>query len=118
MYEWIKKTFSNIRNIIFSGILLILLLWAVITNIRLYATQKRLRRLEQRLESVRVELESAQDREREIAEVTERTGDLLAQAGTSVKDIREKISILEEYFHRVDLYFSSDNNDTTDCSKE
>ena len=93
MYE---KVFNNIKSIILSLVLLVLLLWAIISNVRLYSTTKRLRQSEQRLESVRVELESTQNREREIAEVTERTSDLLAQAGTSVTEIRKKINILEE----------------------
>jgi hypothetical protein len=118
MYEWLKKTFSNITNVIFCGVLLVLLLWAVITNIRLYSTQKCLRRTESELGLIRTELSNAQDREREIAEATERTSDLLAQAGTSVKDIREKIGILEEYFYRVDLYFSSNGHDTVNNSEE
>ena len=109
-----EKLYEKISVIIIS-VLFILLLFS---NIRLYSTQRHLRRTESELGLIRTELSNAQDREREIAEVTERTGNLLAQAGTSVKDIREKISILEEYFHRVDLYFSSDSHDTTDCSKE
>lgn len=120
MYEWLKKTFSNLNNVIFSGMLLILLLWGTITNIRLYTTKKHLRRTEQRLDDIRTELESAQNRESEltatvgnIRDITERADKILNESGNTIQSIREKIQVLENYFNSVSVYLctSSDNND-------
>lgn len=124
IYEWIKKTFSNIKSIIFSVVLLILLLWAIITNIRLVTTQKHLRRAEQRLDDIRKELSNAQDRERELTEtvgsikdITERTDKILDQSGTTIQGIREKIQILENYFNSVGMYLSANDNDCSDSEE-
>jgi len=127
MYEWLKKTFSNITNVIFCGVLLVLLLWAVITNIRLYSTQKCLRRTESELGLIRTELSNAQDRERELTEtvgnirgITERTDEILGKSTDTVQSIREKIQVLEEYVYSVDKYLSASNNNNNNstCSKE
>lgn len=127
MYEWLKKTFSNLSNVIFSGILLVLLLWAVITNIRLYSTQKRLRRSESELGLIRTELSNAQNREseltetvRNIREITERTDTLLDQSGDTIQSIRKEVQVLENYFNSINQYFSTSNNDNNNSldSKE
>ena len=119
MYEWIKKIFSNIRNIIFSVVLLVLLLWAVITNVRLYSTQKSLRRTESELGLIRTELSNAQNRECEltetvgnIREITERTDALLDQSGDTIQSIRKEVQVLENYFRNVDMYIHSNSDDT------
>lgn len=115
MYE---KTFSNLNNVIFSVVLLVLLLWAVITNIRLYSTQKRLRRSESELGLIRTELSNAQNREseltetvRNIREITERTDTLLDQSGDTIQSIRKEVQVLESYFNSINQYFSTSNND-------
>lgn len=117
MYEWLKKVFSNLTNVIFCGVFLVLLLWAVITNVRLYSTQKCLRLTEQRLDDIRTELSNAQDRERELTEtvgnirgITERTDEILGKSTDTVQSIREKIQVLENYFNSVDKYLCSDDN--------
>lgn len=127
MYEWLKKTFSNINNVIFCVVLLVLLLWSVITNVRLYSTQRNLRRTEQRFNDLRTELESAQDRERELTEtvdnirgITGRTDQILSQSTGTIQGIREKIQILENYFDSINQYFGANdyNNDNNIDSKE
>jgi type II secretory pathway pseudopilin PulG len=108
MYE---KVFNNI----IIAILCVLLLFS---TIGFYTSQKRVRRLEQRLNDLRTELSDAQDRERELTEtvdnirgITTRTDQILSQSTGTIQSIREKISILEEYFDSIHQYFSTSNND-------
>lgn len=127
IYEYVKKAFSNIKSIILSLVLLVLLLWAIISSARLSASQKHIRRLEQRLDDIRTELSNAQNRERELEEtvgnirgISERTDTLLDQSGTTIQGIREKIQVLENYFNSVNQCLSTDNhdNDNNSNSKE
>jgi len=120
MYE---KVFNNIKSIIFGGVLLVLLLWAGISNVRLVATQRNLRRTEQRLNDIRAELSNAQNREQEltatvgnIREITTRTDQILSQSGDTIQGIREKIQILENYVYSVDKYLSTSNNNNDHSS--
>lgn len=117
MYEFIKKIFSNINNVIFCGVLLILLLWATISSTRLVIATKHLRRTESELGQLRAELSNAQDRESElkgqlenIRGITERTDTLLDQSGTTIQSIREKISVLEEFFNSINQYMCTNDN--------
>ena len=116
---------KDVGSSIISVVLLLLLLWAVISNIRLYSTQKHLRRTESELGQLRTELSNAQSRESELAEtvgnirsITERTDTLLDQSGTTIQNIRKEVQILEDYFYSINQYLCTDNNDTTDCGEE
>jgi len=120
MYE---KVFNNIKSIIFGGVLLVLLLWAGISNVRLVTTQRNLRRTEQRLNDIRAELSNAQNREQEltatvgnIREITTRTDQILSQSGDTIQGIREKIQILENYVYSVNKYLSASNNNNDHSS--
>lgn len=117
MYE---KVFNNI----IIAILCVLLLFS---TIGFYTSQKRVRRLEQRLNDLRTELSDAQDRERELTEtvdnirgITTRTDQILSQSTGTIQNIREKISILENYFNSIDKYLCSDDsyNDSNPDSEE
>lgn len=123
MYEWFQKTFSNINNVIFSGILLILLLWGIISNVKLAITTKHLQRTESELGLIRNELSNAENRERELTEtvgnirdITERTDTLLDQSGTTIQNIREEIQVLEDYFRSVNQYLCTDDNNNNNIS--
>lgn len=120
MYE---KVFNNLSTIIFSGVLLILLLWAIISNIRLYSTTKHLQRTESELGLIRTELSNAENRERELTEtvgnirdITEKTDTLLDQSGTTIQNIREEIQVLEDYFRSVNQYLCTDDNNNNNIS--
>lgn len=127
MYEWIKKTFSNITNVIFCGLFLILLLWGTISSIKLVIATKHLRRVESEFGQLRTELESVENRERELTEtvgnirnITERTDEILGKSTDTIQGIREKISVLEEFFNNINQYMCSDNNNNNNstCSEE
>lgn len=116
-----EKVFNNIKSIIFSVVLLILLLWGIITSAQLIIARRTIQRVERQLESTRTELESAQNRERELTEtvgnirsITERTDEILGESTDAIKDIREKIQILENYVYSIDKYLNTidSNNDS------
>lgn len=123
MYEFLKKVFSNIKSIILSLVLLVLLLWAGTSSIKLVITTKHLQRVERELGLIRTELSNAQNREseltttvRNIREITERTDTLLDQSGNTIQSVREKIQVLEEYVYSVDKYLSASNNNNNNIS--
>ena len=120
MYE---KTFNNITNVVFCGLLLVLLLWGTVSNIRLVSTQKHLRRTESELGQLRTELESAQNRESElkgavgnIRIITERTDSLLDQSTDTIQGIRKEVQILEDYFNSINQYLCSNDNNNDDST--
>lgn len=123
MYEFLKKVFSNIKSIILSLVLLVLLLWAGTSSIKLVITTKHLQRVERELGLIRTELSNAQNRESEltttvgnIRDITERTDTLLDQSGTTIQNIREEIQVLEDYFRSVNQYLCTDDNNNNNIS--
>lgn len=117
-----EKLYEKIVITIIS-VLLILLLFS---NIRLCSTQRNLRRTESELGLIRAELSNAQNRESEltatvgnIRDITERADKILNESGNTIQSIREKISLLEEYFSRINLYLSTNcNNDNNNSDSE
>lgn len=73
----------------------------------------RLGKYRQQLEHVRMELESAKNRESDIAESLRRTGEVLDSSVNTLSGIRAQISeIRKNYEEMENLLYSSRSNDT------
>lgn len=85
-------------------ILSILLFISLICNNVLYY---RLDKNRQQLESVRVQLDRSHDNYRAITERLGRTGEILSESATTVRDIRNQISEIRKVFEDLENYINS-----------
>lgn len=107
-------------KIIFSVLIII----NIITASFCFRLQDRLVKTGQQLEHYRIELESAKDREQDIAESIRRTGKILDSSVTTLSGIRAQITAIRESYEEMEnrLYNARSNdtinNNTTNYTDE
>jgi hypothetical protein len=77
--------------------------------------QSRLERTRQELNTVRMELSAATNRQSELADILRRDGEILRESSTTISGIRSQIAaIRESYMAMENLLYNTGSNDSTD----
>lgn len=65
------------------------------------------------LREVRAELQLATNRQSEITELVGRTGEILSQSSTTIKDVREQIREIRENYEAMESWLLNYNSNNT-----
>ncbi len=87
-------------------ILSTLLFVSLVSNAIFY---HRLERTRQQLDSVRMELSAATDRQSELAEILKRDGEILSKSSNTIRGIREQITAIRENYEKMENILSGNN---------
>ena len=129
MNEWVYK--KSIPNIVIIFIFSVFFIWGVISCASSYYYKTKYRRTESELGQTRELLESATDRESELAEqfgtitdltreaieYVQREQDLLIESGNTIREIRAQVESLEAYSSSLEFYIYSIRDSCTNYDK-
>ena len=129
MNEWVYK--KSIPNIVIIFIFSVFFIWGVISCASYYYYKTKYRRTESELGQTRELLESATDRESELAEqfgtitdltreaieYVQREQDLLIESGNTIREIRAQVESLEAYSSSLEFYIYSIRDSCTNYDK-
>lgn len=77
--------------------------------------QSRLGQTRHELDTVRMELSAATDRQSELAEILRRDGEILRESSTTISGIRSQIAVIRESYQKMeDLLYGTGRNDSYD----
>lgn len=112
MFEMWKKVFVAIA-------FTLLAVFGICGWVRYGVSIRHLEQSRHELESIRTELESAQDRERDIEASVERTGEILSESINTIQDLRNTLSVIRTEYEKManllrDSGRNSNNNDSDD----
>ena len=79
---------------------------SVICGAYLYS---RLEQTRHELESVRMELSAASDRQSELAEILRRDGEILRESSSTISGIRSQIAAIRESYEKMEDIIANDN---------
>ena len=104
MNEILKKILYSLFAVYF----LVSIIWGAILQSRLASTR-------QELNTVRMELSAATNRQSELADILRRDGEILRESSTTISGIRSQIAaIRESYMAMENLLYNTGGNDFTD----
>lgn len=95
---------------IYNFIVLILLVLLVGSFTGLGVQSYRLVKTRQQLDSVRMELSAATNRQSELAEILRRDGEILRESSNTISGIRSQIAIIRESYEAMENILSGNNN--------
>jgi Tfp pilus assembly protein PilO len=115
---------ERVHEMLNKIIFIILFVTNVVSATFCFRLNYRLDKTRQHLESIRVELNAAQNRESDIAESIRRTGEILSSSVSTLAGLRAQIAAIRENYEEMEsrLYNTGSNdtigNNTTNYSNE
>lgn len=100
-----KISEMQIKNYVICGLATI----NIITATFCFGLYYRLEQTRQQLDSVRVELSAATNRQSELAEVLRRDGEILRESSATISGIRSQIATIRESYEQMENILSGNN---------
>lgn len=97
------------ENKIIHFIIILYFIASVLVGAVLY---NRLEQTRHELESVRMELSAATDRQSELAEILRRDGEILCESSTTISGIRSQIAAIKESYKAMEGIISNSNHNS------